>query len=68
MAGYGEDGISVEAFQTLLDRVGLKPSPEELSILRETFPKFRRVILDRLPRTRAYANEPATIFKAGANG
>ena len=65
MPSGSDDKISIEAFQALLDRVGLKPTPEEFELLRETFPKFRRVILDRLPRTRAYASEPALTFKAG---
>jgi hypothetical protein len=65
MANDPDETISTEAFQALLDRVGLKPTPEEFEVLRETFPKFRRVILDRLPRSRAYTSEPALIFKAG---
>ena len=65
MPSGSNEMISIEAFQALLDRVGLKPTPEEFELLRETFPKFRRVILDRLPRNRAYTNEPALTFKAG---
>ena len=58
------DAISIEAFQALLDRVGLKPTPDEFELLRAAFPKFKRVILDRLPRHRAYTGEPALTFKA----
>lgn len=65
MATDPRETISTEAFQALLDRVGLTPTPEEFELLRQTFPKFRRVILDRLPRSRAYTSEPALVFKAG---
>ena len=58
-----KDAITPEAFQVLIDKTGLKPTPKQFEELRGAYPKLK-ALAERLKTPRDVAAEPASVFAA----